>query len=81
MKRLVVLAALFLPMMALADITISGDKMELSKDCVRLDGDNVKIKSDECESSKGKHGKDGDNRSVHGDDNPGKGHGKNKDID
>ncbi|WP_394240310.1 CG2 omega domain protein [Vibrio astriarenae] len=81
MRTVLLMSAFLFPILASADVTISGDKMELSKDCLRLEGDNVKITSEECKSSKNKHDKDGDNRSVHSDDNPGKGHGKKKDKD
>ncbi|MGF1735478.1 CG2 omega domain protein [Photobacterium satsumensis] len=57
-----------------ADVKISGDGFELSKDCLKLESDNVKITSEECEQWK----KNQENRSVHGDDNPGKGNKKDK---
>ena len=79
MKKLLLLAAVLMPLApaAYADITIKGDDFELSDDCLPLDGDNVSIKSDDCSS--GKHDKDHKgNASVHGDDNPGKGHDKAK---
>nr|WP_242013509.1 hypothetical protein [Vibrio parahaemolyticus] len=50
----------------------------MSKDCVRLSGDNISVKSDDC-SSKNWDDKDKKgNASVHGDDNPSKGHNKDK---
>ncbi|MHA7229804.1 CG2 omega domain protein [Vibrio campbellii] len=79
MKKLLLLAAVLMPLApaAYADITIKGDDFELSEDCLRLSGDNVSIKSDDCSS--GKRDKDHKgNASVHGDDNPGKGHDKGK---
>ncbi|KIF50362.1 hypothetical protein [Vibrio owensii] len=79
MKKLLLLAAVLMPLapVAHADITIKGDDFELSEDCLRLNGDNVSIKSDDCSS--GKHDKDHKgNSSVHGDNNPGKGHDKDK---
>ncbi|MHA2708760.1 CG2 omega domain protein [Vibrio owensii] len=79
MKKLLLLAAVLMPLApaAYADITIKGDDFVLSEDCLRLDGDNVSIKSDDCSS--GKHDKKHKgNSSVHGDDNPGKGHDKGK---
>ncbi|EPF7976785.1 CG2 omega domain protein [Vibrio harveyi] len=77
MKKLLLLAAVLMPLApaAYADITIKGDDFELSEDCLRLDGDNVSIKSDDCS---GKHDKGKGNASIHGDDNPGKGHGNDK---
>lgn len=79
MKKLLLLAAVVLPFSsAYADITVKGDGFELSKDCVRLSGDNISVKSDDC-SSKNWNDKDSKgNSSVHGDNNPGKGHGKDK---
>lgn len=79
MKKSLLLAALLLPCsVAYADISISTDKMEVSKDCLKMDGDNIKIKSEDCDPEKGKGQMDGENRSVHGDDNPGQGHNKDK---
>ncbi|HHF3258090.1 CG2 omega domain protein [Vibrio diabolicus] len=76
MKKALLLAAILLPLAsAHAEISVKGDGFELSNDCVRLSGDNVSIKSDDCSS---KQWKDKDNSSVHGDDNPGKGHNKDK---
>ncbi|HHX8272059.1 TPA: CG2 omega domain protein [Vibrio diabolicus] len=82
MKKALLLAAILLPLAsAHAEISVKGDGFELSNDCVRLSGDNVSIKSDDCSS---KQWKDKDNKgnkgnsSVHGDDNPGKGHNKDK---
>ncbi|EJG1082298.1 CG2 omega domain protein [Vibrio parahaemolyticus] len=79
MKKLLLLAAVLLPFAsAHAEITVKGDDFELSKDCVRLSGDNISVKSDDC-SSKSWDDKDKKgNASVHGDDNPGKGHNKDK---
>ncbi|CAH1202391.1 CG2 omega domain protein [Vibrio harveyi] len=79
MKKLLLLAAVIMPLApaAYADITIKGDDFELSEDCLRLDGDNVSIKSDDC-SGKHDKGKGKGNASIHGDDNPGKGHGNDK---
>ncbi|USD61783.1 CG2 omega domain protein [Vibrio sp. SCSIO 43140] len=79
------LALLFSLPMAHADVTIKGDRMEISEDCRKIEGEVMTLRSEDCESdSKGSHknkGK-GENRSVHGDDNPGKGHDKkNKDKD
>ncbi|AXY00616.1 CG2 omega domain protein [Vibrio alfacsensis] len=78
MKKLLLLTAMLMPLApAYADITIKGDGFELSEDCLRLDGDNVSVKSDDCSSKK--HDKDHKgNASVHGNDNPGKGHDKDK---
>ncbi len=75
-KKWLLIASLLLPFsIAQAEITISTDKIELSKDCMKLDGDNIQVKSDDCSS--GKFDKDDkENRSVHGDDNPGQGHDK-----
>ncbi|MGF1680079.1 CG2 omega domain protein [Photobacterium minamisatsumaniensis] len=58
---------------AIADVKVSGDGFELSKDCLRLESDNIKITSEECEKWKKNNQ---DNRSIHGDDNPGKGNKK-----
>ncbi|ELI0637398.1 CG2 omega domain protein [Vibrio harveyi] len=79
MKKLLLLAAVLMPLApaAYADITIKGDDFELSEDCLRLDGDNVSIKSDDCSGQHDK-GKGKGNASIHGDDNPGKGHGNDK---
>lgn len=81
MKKLLLLTAVLMPLTpAYADITIKGDGFELSEDCLRLDGDNVSIKSDDCSSGKHNKGNNGNksNSSIHGDDNPGKGHNKDK---
>ncbi|WP_394152200.1 CG2 omega domain protein [Vibrio maritimus] len=77
------LALLFSLPMAHADVTIKGDRMEISEDCRKIEGEVMTLRSEDCESdSKGSHKGKGENRSVHGDDNPGKGHDKkNKDKD
>lgn len=62
-----------------AEITIKGNGFELSNDCLKMEGENFLIRTDECDEWRKNHH---DNRSVHGDDNPGKGnkagHGKDK---
>ncbi|MBR9787941.1 MAG: CG2 omega domain protein [Vibrionaceae bacterium] len=79
MKKLLLIAAVLLPFAsAHAEITVKGDDFELSKDCVRLSGDNVSIKSDDCTSKNWDKDKKG-NASIHGDDNPGQGHKDKKD--
>ncbi|SEF57044.1 CG2 omega domain protein [Vibrio hangzhouensis] len=73
---LLILAALLLPVSAsYADISIKTDNLELSEDCVSYESKHVKVESEECDN---KNHKDKKNRSVHGGDNPGKGHGKKK---
>ncbi|GGA97416.1 hypothetical protein [Agarivorans gilvus] len=82
MKKLTGLfCLLLLPVwLAQADVSVSTDKLEINKDCIRLDGDNVQMQSKDCQSdNKGKGDKE--NRSVHGDNNPGKGHDKNNKKD
>jgi hypothetical protein len=74
---LVLLASQLLISPAYADVSISTDKLEVTDDCVRLETSNVKIDSDDCKSGKGKK-HEHENRSVHGDNNPGKGHDKSK---
>ena len=78
MNKFILLAVLLIPLTsAYADITLEGDNFELSDDCMRLGGDNLSITSEDCAS--GKHdSKHKDNASVHGGDNPGKGHDKDK---
>lgn len=79
MKQILLLTAVLLPLSpAYADITVKTNNFELSDDCVRLSADNVSIESDDCKSKKwdGKDKKG--NASIHGDDNPGKGHNKAK---
>ncbi|HIF9109287.1 TPA: CG2 omega domain protein [Photobacterium damselae] len=61
---------------ASADIKISGDGFEFSKDCIKLSSDNISIKSDDCYDHPGNKDKNHSNRSIHGDNNPGKGHDK-----
>lgn len=79
MKKALLLVALILPLAsAHAEISVKGDGFELSDDCVRLSGDNVSIKSDDCSSKQWKDKDNKGNSSVHGDDNPGKGHNKDK---
>ncbi|PSU33550.1 CG2 omega domain protein [Photobacterium lutimaris] len=68
------LATLLVSIGVSANVKISGDGFEISKDCLKLESDNVKITSEECEQWK----KNQENRSVHGDDNPGKGNKKDK---
>lgn len=64
---------------AYADLTIKSDRMEISEDCRQIKGDVVTLRSEDCEDNKGGKDKgDKENRSIHGDDNPGKGHDKNK---
>ncbi|SEG24210.1 CG2 omega domain protein [Vibrio hangzhouensis] len=64
---------------AYADLTIKSDRMEISEDCRQIEGDKMTLRSEDCESSdKGKDKGNGENRSVHGDNNPGKGHDKSK---
>lgn len=62
---------------AQAEITVSTDNIEISKDCIKLEGENVTVKSDDCRSDKFDKDKH-ENRSIHGDNNPGKGHDKDK---
>ncbi|MDF2153773.1 CG2 omega domain protein [Vibrio sp. CAU 1672] len=78
MKNLLLIAALLVPVAtASAEVKVSGKGIELSKDCVRVEGENVSIKSDDCKS--GKYGdREHENRSIHGDNNPGQGHNKDK---
>ncbi|GMQ46393.1 CG2 omega domain protein [Vibrio sp. 10N] len=81
MKVLVSLAlgALIPLSAAQADITIKGDRMEISDDCRQIEGDVMTLRSEDCdERSKGGNKGKGENRSIHGDDNPGKGHDRNK---
>ncbi|MGR5285698.1 CG2 omega domain protein [Vibrio maritimus] len=81
MKALISLAlGALLPLSAAqADVTIKGDRMEISDDCRKIEGDVMTLRSEDCEDgSKGGNKNKGDNRSIHGDDNPGKGHGKDK---
>ncbi|HHF2912183.1 CG2 omega domain protein [Vibrio parahaemolyticus] len=79
MKKALLLAAIIMPLAsAHAEISVKGDGFELSNDCVRLSGDNVSIKSDDCSSKQWKDKDNKGNSSVHGDDNPGKGHNKDK---
>ncbi|MGR5063144.1 CG2 omega domain protein [Photobacterium sp. DNB22_13_2] len=73
-RALACLFTLLISMGVCADVKISGDGFELSKDCLKLESDNVKITSEECEQWK----KNQENRSVHGNDNPGKGNKKDK---
>lgn len=81
MKTLVslTLCALLPLSVAQADVTIKGDRMEISDDCRKIEGDKMTLRSEDCEDrSKGGNKNKGENRSVHGDDNPGKGHDKDK---
>ena len=80
MKKTVVYLVAFIlfPVSAVhAEITVSGDNIEISKDCIKLESENVTVKTDDCRSDKFDK-KDHENRSVHGDNNPGKGHDKDK---
>ncbi|GMQ48202.1 CG2 omega domain protein [Vibrio sp. 10N] len=73
---LLIFAALLLPVSAsYAGISIKGDNLELSEDCISYESDRVRIESEECDN---KHHKKKDNSSVHGKKNPGKGHDKKK---
>ncbi|NVK42280.1 MAG: CG2 omega domain protein [Oceanospirillaceae bacterium] len=75
-KKLLLIAVALLPFsLAQAEITVSTDNIEISKDCMKLEGDNIQVKSDDCKSDKFDKD-DKENRSVHGDDNPGQGHDK-----
>ncbi|MGF1773631.1 CG2 omega domain protein [Vibrio wakamikoensis] len=75
-KLIFILTAMLLPVsISFASISIKGDHLELSEDCVSYESDRVRIESEECDN---KHNKNKENRSVHGKDNPGKGHGKKK---
>ncbi|KLV09848.1 MULTISPECIES: hypothetical protein [Photobacterium] len=73
MLRILLVAALALSPLANAEVKISGNGFELSKDCLKLESDNIKITSEECEQWKKQNQ---ENRSIHGDDNPGKGNKK-----
>lgn len=73
MLRILLVAALALSPLANAEVKISGNGFELSKDCLKLESDNIKITSEECEQWKKQNQ---ENRSIHGDDNPGKGNNK-----
>ncbi|MCL9773797.1 CG2 omega domain protein [Vibrio methylphosphonaticus] len=75
-KLIFILTAMLLPVsISYASISIKGDHLELSEDCINYESKRVKIESEECDS---KHRKGKNDRSVHGKDNPGKGHGKKK---
>ena len=75
-KLILILTAMLLPVsISYASISIKGDHLELSEDCISYESKRVKIESEECDN---KHRKEKSNRSVHGKDNPGKGHGKKK---
>lgn len=74
LKKLLLIAFTLLPISyAQADVSISGDGFELSKDCLKLESNNIKINSEDCSDGKGKSKGDKQNSSVHGDNNPGKG--------
>ncbi|MGL4207443.1 MAG: hypothetical protein ACRCRW_15170 [Aeromonadaceae bacterium] len=85
------LLVLAMPTMAAITIDSNGirintsDKNEVDnwkkkhqQDCSSLKIGDVTIKSDGCQSDEWKKGKSKENRSVHGDNNPGKGHDKSK---
>ncbi len=77
-KVLMITAAVLFPLSAAyADITVTGDNIEISKNCIKLESENVTVKTDDCRSDKFDKDKH-ENRSVHGDNNPGKGHDKGK---
>lgn len=77
MNKWILLAALLPLASAQAAIKVSGGGFELRQECIELTTANVKISSDECSSGKAHKGKNG-NRSIHGDNNPGKGHKQGK---
>ncbi|MEI8592835.1 CG2 omega domain protein [Photobacterium sp. Hal280] len=77
---LYIISALVPFSVAVAEVTVSGENIEINRDCIRIDSNNVKIRSDDCDT-KNKINKNNDNRSVQGNDNPGQGHDKNKKKD
>ncbi|WP_120512007.1 CG2 omega domain protein [Photobacterium salinisoli] len=77
---LYIISALVPFSVAVAEITVSGENIEINKDCIRIDSNNVKIRSDDCDEQN-KVNKNNDNRSVQGDHNPGQGHDKDKKKD
>ncbi|MDA8479686.1 hypothetical protein NNO04_13350 [Citrobacter sp. Awk 4] len=87
MKNTALLLSLLMTGPALADVSINSNGVRVSMDredeinewknkhkneCSSVTIGGVKVTSDGCSS------KDKENRSVHGDNNPGKGHDKNK---
>ena len=94
MKRAVwavCLAMLAMPTMAAITIDSNGIRINTSdnnevenwkkkhtQDCSSLKIGDITVKSDGCQSDEWKNGKAKENRSVHGDNNPGKGHAKSK---
>ncbi|QRG77470.1 hypothetical protein [Citrobacter sp. R56] len=88
MKNTALLLSLLMTAPALADVSINSDGIRVSMDredeinewknkhkneCSSVTIGGVKVTSDGCSDGKNK-----ENRSVHGDNNPGKGHDKNK---
>lgn len=59
--------------LAHAEVTVSTDKVRISNDCLRVNSDGISVKTGDCDSrGRGPQG----NRSVHGENNPGRGHDK-----
>lgn len=76
-KLMVLLGLLLLPVyFAQADGSEAKGKMALDKDCVAKNGEQLQIQAKDCQP-KQKAKADKENRSIHGDNNPGKGHDKN----
>jgi hypothetical protein len=75
MKHTLFVIALILLSPAHAEVTVETDKMKISDDCVSVKSDGVSIKSGDCSHRKKNKGSQ-ENRSIHGDNNPGKGHDK-----
>jgi len=73
MRRTLLILSLLCISLAHAEVTVSTDKVKISNDCLRVNSDGISVKTGDCDSrGKGSQG----NRSVHGDDNPGRGHDK-----
>ena len=75
MKNALLAAALLCVSAVHAETTLSVGDVKISNDCVDVKSGDVSVKSGDCGGKdKGSH----ENRSVHGDDNPGRGHDKQK---
>jgi hypothetical protein len=73
MRTTLLILTLLSVSLAHAQVTVSTDKVKISNDCLRVNAEGVSVKTGDCDNrGKGPQG----NRSIHGGNNPGRGHDK-----
>lgn len=75
MKKTLLALAIFYVTVVHGETTISVGDVKIGNDCVDVKSGDVSVKSGDCG---GKKKGTRENRSIHGDNNPGQGHDKQK---